>query len=72
MSLTLLNLWCWSCSDEFNRYYVAVVFLTLCLSSLFTESIGIHAFFGAFVFGIVLPRQGTRIRAPLAAPTFTL
>ena len=49
----------WSRSDEFNRYYVAVVFLTLCLSSLFTESIGIHAFFGAFVFGIVLPRQGT-------------
>ena len=38
----------------------------LCLSSLFAECLGIHAFFGAFIAGCVVPRQGTHcFGAPL-------
>ncbi len=37
---------------------VAGVLLVLLLSSLATEAIGIHAVFGAFLFGAVLPHDG--------------
>lgn len=37
---------------------VAVTFLLLLLSSLTTEYIGIHALFGAFMFGAIMPREG--------------
>ncbi len=37
---------------------LAIVFACLLLSSVATESIGIHALFGAFVVGAVLPHEG--------------
>ena len=37
---------------------VAVTFVLLLLSSLVTELIGIHALFGAFLFGAIMPRDG--------------
>lgn len=40
--------------DELNRDFVALLFLLLFISSWITEVIGIHAFFGAFVFGKIL------------------
>lgn len=37
---------------------VAITLVLLLLSSWLTELIGIHALFGAFMFGAILPRQG--------------
>lgn len=45
-----------------------VVFVGLLLSALATEAIGIHSVFGAFLLGVVVPRQGDlaeRIREKL-------
>src|SRR4051794_18801886 len=44
--------------DDLNRSYCALIFLLLCLSSWFADIIGIHAFFGAFAFGAIVPRKG--------------
>ena len=40
-----------------NQNVVAVTFILLLLSSLTTEAIGIHALFGAFLFGAIMPRD---------------
>jgi Kef-type K+ transport system membrane component KefB len=40
----------------------AVVFVGLLLSSLATEAIGIHAIFGAFLFGAMIPHDSTVAR----------
>jgi Kef-type K+ transport system membrane component KefB len=44
------------------RGVVAAVFLGLLLSALATEAIGIHALFGAFLFGAVIPHDSTVAR----------
>lgn len=59
---------------------LVVLFSGLCLSALATDRIGVHALFGAFLFGIVTPRrtpvidrQAARLRAvtvPLLLPLF--
>ncbi len=36
---------------------VAIIFITLLLSSLCTELIGIHALFGAFMAGVIMPQN---------------
>ena len=41
---------------------VALVFVGLLLSALATEGIGIHALFGAFLFGAVIPHDSTVAR----------
>jgi Kef-type K+ transport system membrane component KefB len=41
---------------------VALVFMGLLLSALTTEVIGIHALFGAFLFGAIIPRDSTLAR----------
>jgi Kef-type K+ transport system membrane component KefB len=41
---------------------VALVFVGLLLSALVTEAIGIHALFGAFLFGAVVPHDSTLAR----------
>ncbi len=40
-----------------SRAAMAVVFLGVLASALATELIGIHALFGAFVFGVLVPHQ---------------
>ncbi len=40
-----------------SRSKIAVVFIVLLLSAYTTELIGIHALFGAFMVGIVMPQQ---------------
>lgn len=40
-----------------NKPFVAIFFLTLLLSSVATEVIGIHALFGAFMAGAVMPED---------------
>ena len=47
--------------EEFNRDYVAILFFLLACASIWTEIIGVHAFFGAFAFGVCVP-QGVRPR----------
>ena len=44
---------------QLSRTYVTLVLLMLLASSFFTEVIGIHAFFGAFVAGLCVPKEGT-------------
>ena len=42
-----------------SQNFVAAVLVGVLASSLITEAIGIHALFGAFLFGAVFPKQGS-------------
>jgi Kef-type K+ transport system membrane component KefB len=42
-------------SEVLNKSLVAFIFLILILSSLVTQLIGIHALFGAFLAGVIMP-----------------
>ena len=42
-------------SEVVNKNFVGFIFLTLIASSALTEVIGIHALFGAFIAGVVMP-----------------
>lgn len=42
-------------ADKITKPVVAIFFLTLLISSYLTEIIGIHALFGAFVAGVIMP-----------------
>jgi Kef-type K+ transport system membrane component KefB len=42
---------------------VAAVLLGLLVAALFTEAIGVHALFGAFLFGVVIPHDSALARA---------
>lgn len=48
--------------NKLNKPVVAIFFLTLILSSYVTEIIGIHALFGAFMTGVIMP-DITKFRA---------
>lgn len=41
-----------------SRYYYCFLFLVLIASTYVSELIGIHAFFGAFLAGLVMPKSG--------------
>jgi Kef-type K+ transport system membrane component KefB len=45
----------YSSSESLSKPVVAIFFLTLILSSYATEVIGIHALFGAFMAGVIMP-----------------
>jgi Kef-type K+ transport system membrane component KefB/nucleotide-binding universal stress UspA family protein len=49
--------------DAMSQNVVAFVLVLVFLSSWATELIGIHALFGAFLFGAMLPKQGGFARA---------
>lgn len=67
-------------SAERDAVLLAVLFSGLCLAALATDRIGVHALFGAFLFGVVTPRADPavsrgagRLRAvtvPLLLPLF--
>lgn len=42
-------------SEVINKSFVGFIFLVLIISSVTTEIIGIHALFGAFIAGVVMP-----------------
>jgi Kef-type K+ transport system membrane component KefB len=44
-------------SENFNKTVIAFIFLVLFSSAFFTEIIGIHALFGAFIAGVVVPKN---------------
>ncbi len=45
--------------DSLSKEHIAIVLLVLLSSALATEIIGIHALFGAFVAGVIMPVGGT-------------
>ncbi len=45
----------YSNKESFSKPVVAIFFITLLLSSFVTEVIGIHALFGAFMAGVIMP-----------------
>ncbi|MDP4184739.1 MAG: cation:proton antiporter [Bacteroidota bacterium] len=47
--------------EMLNKTVVATVFLVLLFSSIMTELIGIHAFFGAFLAGVIMP-EGSNLK----------
>jgi Kef-type K+ transport system membrane component KefB/nucleotide-binding universal stress UspA family protein len=47
----------YSSRETMGKPIVAFVFLLILISSLFTEAIGIHALFGAFMAGVVMPEN---------------
>jgi Kef-type K+ transport system membrane component KefB len=49
-------------SDELSHDMIAMVLVALLLSALATELIGIHALFGAFFLGAVIPHDSTIAR----------
>jgi Kef-type K+ transport system membrane component KefB len=49
-------------ADQLSRNAVALVFIALLLSALTTEYIGIHAIFGAFFLGAVIPHDSNVAR----------
>jgi Kef-type K+ transport system membrane component KefB len=51
--------------ETIHKNIVALVFALILLSSFITETIGIHALFGAFLAGVVMP-SNTRFRMVLA------
>lgn len=49
--------------ENLTQNVVAVTFVLLLASALVSELIGIHALFGAFLFGAIMPRQGDYAQA---------
>jgi Kef-type K+ transport system membrane component KefB len=55
--LSLLHGYYFRRKDEFNIYLVVICLLILVASSFASEVINIHAFFGAFIAGLIIPRR---------------
>ena len=55
--LSFLQDYCMTTGEPVNRNYIAVLFMLLMLSAWFCEVLGVHAFFGAFIFGIAVPKN---------------
>ncbi|MDK0524972.1 cation:proton antiporter [Streptomyces sp. ML-6] len=76
----LLARWAGRAGGAADGAVLVVLFSGLCLSALATDRIGVHALFGAFVFGLVTPRGSraverctARLRAfcvPVLLPLF--
>jgi Kef-type K+ transport system membrane component KefB len=52
----------WKHAQELNQGVLAAVFVALLVSSLTTEWIGVHAIFGAFLLGAVIPHDSVIAR----------
>ncbi len=48
--------------EDIGPTAVAATFLALLVCATVAEAIGIHALFGAFLFGVIVPRQGHVVR----------
>src|SRR5439155_1184397 len=44
-------------NDEHNIYFIVICLLILVAAAFASEIINIHAFFGAFIAGLIIPRQ---------------
>lgn len=45
-------------NEPVNELYVAITLAGVLASGFVTDSIGIHSIFGAFVFGLIVPKEG--------------
>lgn len=52
----------WEKAQELSQGVLAIIFVMLLLSALMTEWIGVHAIFGAFVLGAVVPHDSVIAR----------
>jgi Kef-type K+ transport system membrane component KefB len=52
-------------NDEMNKTFIATIFFLLCISSWFAEIAGIHAFFGSFAFGAMVPKVSVSTKTKL-------
>ncbi|MFD1659488.1 cation:proton antiporter [Streptomyces caeni] len=69
----LLARWAARAERGSDSVVLVVLFSGLCLSALATEAIGVHALFGAFVFGAVCPRGSRTIeRSAARTRAFTM
>jgi Kef-type K+ transport system membrane component KefB len=59
----LVRLEVWHGRAGLTKNLLATVFVLLMLSALATQWIGIHAIFGVFLFGVVMPKGGELARA---------
>ena len=50
-------------NGRFSQNMMAVVFLLVLVSGLITEQIGIHALFGAFLAGVIMPKEHVFVHA---------
>jgi len=55
--LSLLHGYYFRRKDEYNIYLVVICLLILVASAFASEVINIHAFFGAFIAGLIIPRR---------------
>jgi Kef-type K+ transport system membrane component KefB len=55
--LSLLNGYFFRRNDQFNIYLIVACLLTLVAAAFTSELINIHAFFGAFLAGLIIPRR---------------
>ena len=55
--LNRLHLYYFRRNDENNVYFIVTCLLVLLAASFVSELIHIHAFFGAFISGLIIPRQ---------------
>jgi Kef-type K+ transport system membrane component KefB len=55
--LSLLHGYYFRRKDEYNLYLIVVCLLVLLAASFASEVINIHAFFGAFIAGLIIPRR---------------
>jgi len=55
--LSLLHGYFFRRNDEFNIYLIVTCLLILVAAAFTSELINIHAFFGAFLAGLIIPRQ---------------
>jgi Kef-type K+ transport system membrane component KefB len=55
---------------DLNTDFIPYLFFGFLISSWFTETLGIHAFFGSFLWGCILPKEGDLI--PILAPKIEL
>lgn len=40
-----------------ENMFIVIVFMGMCTSAWFTQVLGLHAFFGGFIFGVALPKH---------------
>ncbi|WP_424211359.1 cation:proton antiporter [Streptomyces sp. BI20] len=62
----LLARWAARAERHQDGVVLVVLFSGLSLSALATDLIGVHALFGAFLFGVITPRGGRRVEAAAA------
>ena len=46
------------CSDVVDEVYITLTLGSVLVAGFMTDFIGIHSIFGAFIFGLIIPKEG--------------